>query len=287
MNETVDEEKIRYISLVRREGGEPILGIPYREMKVDPDLVASFVLAVVIYEEQQLRNFTKEGYIVLIEEGKHIIGILIIDKVESEEPYRESLKLIINAFEERYETKLNNWKGDIRPFREFALFILSVFPYNRVNLDLVPSIVAKSEATPDYKQEIPWSVETTYEKIELILGFINGKRTVREIIEASGLPEEEVVAIFSMLDRYKWIIFSRPLTDNTVLIKVMDPPKSYFVAYGDQLNQILDLFDGTRTLKEVCDLLPTGVEVVRTIAKTLITLNVLAHKSDMEEAAED
>ncbi len=281
----VDEEKIRYISLVKKEGGEPILGIPYREMRVDPDLIASFVLAVVIYEGQQLRNFTKEGYHVIIEEGTYIVGILVVDKVEDDEAYRESLLKIISRFEENYKSTLENWRGDIRPFREFALSILSIFPYTHVNLDLVPSLVSKSEATPDHQQEIPWSVGETNQKIDLILGFINGKRTVREIIDASQLPEREVIAIFSMLDKYNWIVYSRPLTDDTVLVKVRDPPMSYYVIYGEQLKQILSLFNGKRTLKEVCNLLPAGVEVVRTIAKTFISINVLAHKEDIEESS--
>ena len=53
---TLDITLVRYISLVRREGGEPIIGIPYREMSVDPDLVASFVLAVIIFEKRQLKT---------------------------------------------------------------------------------------------------------------------------------------------------------------------------------------------------------------------------------------
>ena len=70
MNETVEvKAEVRYLSLVRKEGGEPIIGIPYRAMSVDPDLVASFVLAVIIFENRQLKTFVKEGYVVVIEEG--------------------------------------------------------------------------------------------------------------------------------------------------------------------------------------------------------------------------
>ncbi len=93
----LNEEIVRYISLVRKDGGEPVLGISFREMSVDPDLVASFVLAIVIFENQQLRTFIKEGYVVVIEEGNHVIGLLIIDKVEDDEPYREALKGIIKS----------------------------------------------------------------------------------------------------------------------------------------------------------------------------------------------
>ncbi|MHA2021017.1 MAG: hypothetical protein ACW96N_04830 [Candidatus Thorarchaeota archaeon] len=60
MSDSKDQgAKVRYLSLVRREGGEPIIGIPYREMSVDPDLVASFVLAIIIFENRQLKTFIK------------------------------------------------------------------------------------------------------------------------------------------------------------------------------------------------------------------------------------
>lgn len=275
-------EKVRYISLVRREGGEPMLGIPYREMSVDPDLVASFVLAVIIFENRQMKTFTKEGYVVVIEEGEHVVGLLIIDRVEDEEVYRASLRRIIEQFESEYGTQLINWKGDIRPFREFALFILGVFPYRTLDWRLVPRLVTKSEAAPDHQADIPWSVGETDEKLHRLIGFINGKRTIHEIMDVSGLGDEETIAILSMLDRYKWISLTRHLSDSSVLVKVMDPPKFLLGVYGDQLVQIVNLFDGSRTLLEVCDELPTGIEVVRTVAKNLIDAGVLDYTEDVE-----
>jgi hypothetical protein len=279
---SVDEEKVRYISFVRKEGGEPILGIPYREMSVDPDLVASFVLAVIIFENRQLKTFTKEGYVVVIEEGKHVVGLLIVDRVEDEDPYRAALKEIIERFESEYDVQLNNWKGDIRPFREFALFVLGIFPYRRLNWDLVPRLVSKSEATPDRHASIPWSVGETDKKVHKMVGFINGKRTFREIIDASGLQEVEGLAIISMLDRYNWITVTRHLNDQSVLVKIIAPPKFLLGVYGDQLVQIVELFDGSRTLSEVCEELPTNIEVVRTVAKNLIDAGVIDYVDTVE-----
>lgn len=274
-NGSIDEEKVRYISFVRKEGGEPILGIPYREMSVDPDLVASFVLAVIIFENRQLKTFTKEGYVVVIEEGRHVVGLLIVDRVEDEDPYRSELIAIIERFETEYDSQLNNWKGDIRPFREFALHVLGVFPYRRLEWGLVPRLVPKSEATPDRHASIPWSVGETDQKIHRMVGFINGKRTFRDIIDASGLGERDGMAIISMLDRYNWITVTRHLSDSSVLVKIMAPPKFLLGVYGDQLVQIVEMFDGTRTLSEVCDELPTNIEVVRTVAKNLIDSGVI------------
>lgn len=270
-----ESEKVRYISLVRKAGGEPILGIPYRSMSVDPDLVASFVLAIIIFENRDLKTFTKEGYVVVIEEGKHVVGLLIVDKVEDDEPYRRNLKRIIAEFEEKYNDLLNNWKGDIRPFREYALDILSIYPYSDIDFELVPRLLKRSKATPDQKVKIPWSVGKTDEKVQEILGFINGKRSILEIMEASKYDQNEIGAIFSMLYRYKWISLSRKLESDSKIVKVSDPPRFLIGVYGNQLEHIVELCDGTRSLSDICDELPYSMEVVKTLAKNLIDAGVL------------
>ena len=273
----LNEEIVRYVSLVRNVGGERVLGITFREMSVDPDLVASFVLAIVIFENQQLRTFIKEGYVVVIEEGNHVVGLLIIDKVEDDEPYREALKGIIADFEAKYELQLALWRGDIRPFREFGIDILGVFPYRRFDWQLVPRLIKKSDAMPDYHATIPWSVGEANKKIQAVVGFINGKRTIKEIVESSGYSEAELTAIFSMLDQYKWITLSRRATKDTVLVKLTDTPKRLIGAYGDQLDGFVEMCNGTRTLEQVCELVPFEIEVLMTIAKNLIDAGVLGY----------
>ncbi|MFW9964197.1 MAG: hypothetical protein ACFFCX_11570 [Candidatus Sifarchaeia archaeon] len=278
MNETAETKaEVRYLSLVRKEGGEPIIGIPYRAMSVDPDLVASFVLAVIIFENRQLKTFVKEGYVVVIEEGDLVVGLLIVDKVDDDEPYRQNLIKIVEKFEANYEALLTSWKGDIRPFREYALDILQVYPYRTFDPKMIPRLVSKSEATPDYQAAIPWSVGTTDEKLQVILGYINGKRTIAEIIQQSEFEESEIMAIMSMLDKYKWITLIRRLEDNSVLTKIMDPPKFLLGVYGDQLAKLVELCDGSRTLSEICQLLPFNMEAVKTVANRLIDTGVLGY----------
>ncbi len=284
MTDTTKEHAlVRYLSLVRKEGGEPIIGIPYREMSVDPDLVASFVLAVIIFENRQLKTFTKEGYVVVIEEGEHVVGLLIVDRVEDDEPYRSALISLINHFESKYENQLLAWKGDIRPFREFALDILQVFPYRTFSLEMIPRLVMKSDAKPDYQSSIPWSVGETDEKIQTVIGFVNGKRTIDDIMNQSDLADSEILAILSMLDKYKWITLTRKLEDSSILKKIMDPPKFLIGVYGEQLTSIVEKCDGTRTLAEVCEMLPYNMEAVKLVAKNLIDSGVLGFRDDQME----
>ena len=269
------EEHVRYISLVRREGGEPVIGITYREMSVDPDLVASFVLAVIIFENRQLRRFVKEGYVVVIEEGKEMVGLLIIDKVEDEDPYREVLKGIIRTFETVYEAQLESWNGDVRPFREFALSILGAYPYRRFDWELVPRLSRKSDPAFEGYAPIPWSVGEADKKIQTVVSFVNGKRTILEIMQSTGLSQEDMVAIVSILDHFGWATFGRKITAETYLVKVSDPHKFLVGVYGEQINRFVELCDGTKNLEDVAALLSYSMEVLLTVAKSLVDAGVL------------
>jgi hypothetical protein len=256
-------------------------------MSVDPDLVASFVLAVIIFENRQLKTFVKEGYVVVIEEGAHVVGLLIVDKVEDDEPYRNNLIKIVNDFESKYEQQLIAWKGDIRPFREYALDILEVYPYQTFDLKMIPRLVSKSEATPDRQAPIPWSVGGTDEKLQIVIGYINGKRTIEDIMQQSEIDDSEIIAIMSMLDKYKWITLTRRLEDSSVLSKIMDPPMFLLGVYGDQLTKLVEQIDGTRTLSEICELLPYNIEAVKTVANRLIDAGVLGYVDSRTDGASE
>ncbi len=214
---------------------------------------------------------------VVIEEGEHVVGLLIVDKVEDDTPYRNNLIKIVEKFEANYQSQLISWKGDIRPFREYALDILEVYPYRTFDLKMIPRLVSKSEATPDYQTVIPWSVGETDEKLQVVLGYINGKRTIEEIMQQSEFEDSAIMAIMSMLDKYKWITLTRRLEDVSVLIKIMDPPMFLLGVYGDQLTRLVEKCDGTKTLSEICKLLPYNMEAVKTVANRLIDAGVLGY----------
>jgi hypothetical protein len=142
---------------------------------------------------------------------------------------------------------------------------------------MIPRLVTKSEATPDHHANIPWSVGETDEKFQIVLGYINGKRTIEEIMQQSEFEDSEIIAIMSMLDKYKWITLTRRLEDSSVLAKIMDPPMFLLGVYGDQLTKIVEQCDGTRTLSKICELLPFEMEVVKTVANRLIDAGVLGY----------
>ncbi len=248
----IDVSKVRYISLIRMEGGESVLNIPYAEMTVDPDLIAGFVTAVIIFAKTPIRTIRKAAYDILIEVGETVLVLLVVDPVPDEAPYRAKLQRILADVEATHGRKLRDFEGDVRIFRDFALNIIKDFPFFEVDFDLVP--IRKANGA-----RIGFRVGDVDKKLEQVEAFINGKRTVAEILDLIGLPEEEALAAVSTLAKYKWIGFKRRLADNDVLTRVdceavhIDRLKAQ---YGAPVEDLVASFDGAKSINEIFDKLP-------------------------------
>ena len=251
----IDVSKVRYISLIRMEGGESVLNVPYAEMTVDPDLIAGFVTAVIIFAKTPIRTIRKAAYDILIEVGETVLVLLVVDPVPDEAPYREKLTSILNKVEETHGRKLRDFEGDVRIFRDFALNIIKEFPYLEVDLDLVP--IRRTGGV-----RIGFRVGDVDKKLEQVEAFINGKRTVAEILDLIGLPEEEVLAAISALSKYKWIGFKRRLTENDILEHLecddVDIEKLRAQYESNAVDELIASFDGVKSISEVFDSLQSN-----------------------------
>ena len=271
----LDVSKVRYISLIRLEGGESILSLPYEEMSIDPDLIAGFVTAVIIFAKTPIRTIRKAAYDILIEVGETVLVLLVVDPVPSEAPYRERLQRILEDVEEKHGAKLKKFEGDVRRFREFSLEILMEFPFSTVDIDLVPSANKKGII-------MPFRVGTIDSKLEQLEAFINGKRTVAEIMDLIDLPENQVLALFSMLQKYKWINFKRRLTDNDILVNQECPDitlNSIKAQYGKPVDDMLNHFDGSMTITQVIEALPYDQQALWFLINKLVEVGCLAQKT--------
>lgn len=248
----LDVSKVRYISLIRMEGGESVLNIPYAELTVDPDLIAGFVTAVIIFAKTPIRTIRKAAYDILIQVGQSVLVLLVVDPVPDEAPYREKLQHILDEVETKHGDKLRHFEGDVRRFREFALTVIKEFPFQSADLNMVP--VSKENGV-----KIPFRVGNVDHELEQVESFINGKRTVAEIMDLMGLTDEEVLALISILTRYQWVEFKHRLTDADVLERddctaiVLDRLR---VQYGDVLDDLIAKFDGQTSISEVIASLP-------------------------------
>ncbi len=249
----MDVSKVKYISVIRLEGGESILNIPYAELTVDPDLIAGFVTAVIIFARTPIRTIKKATYDILIEVGKTVLVLMVVEPIPDEKPYREKLQLILSQVEHTHGDRLEKFEGDVRTFRESILTILKEFPYSDVDLNLVPCL-KKSGV------QVPFRVGKVDSLLEQIENFINGKRTVSEILDLIGLNEEEVLALLSVLKRYCWIDFKRRLTENDFLrVSKCENEKTLLYLtqqYGKPVTDLMDAFANPQRVEDVIASLP-------------------------------
>jgi hypothetical protein len=268
----LDVSKVRYVSLIRLEGGESILNVPYAEMTVDPDLIAGFVSAVIIFAKTPIRTIRKAAYDILIEVGETVLVLLVVDPVPDEAPYRERLVKILKLLEEEHGEKIRNFEGDIRRFREFALAILTEFPFGEPDLNLVP--IRRKDG-----QHIPFRVGEIDSQLEKLEGFINGKRTISEIMNLINLPDTQVVALVSILHKYGWIEFRKKLVDSDRLSKrECSPPALQKLRgeYGQPVDDILNACDGARRIKDIMDSLQYDRNAIWFLVNKLVEVGCLA-----------
>ena len=272
---TLDVSKVRYISLIRLEGGESVLNIPYAELTVDPDLIAGFVTAVIIFANTPIRTIRKQAYDILIEVGETVLVLLVVDPVPDEAPYRAKLKRILNAVEIQHGDRLRQFEGDIRRFREFALSIVREFPFSSPDLDTVP--VKKASGI-----RIPFRVASVDKELEQVESFINGKRTVSEIMDMMSLDDDDVLALISILSRYEWIDFRRRLTEDDILLRsncrglVLDRLKNDYGAA--EIENLLSSCDGTARIKDISASLGFDKDALWFLIGRLVELDCLKVK---------
>jgi hypothetical protein len=254
------------------EGGESVLNIPYAELTVDPDLIAGFVTAVIIFAKTPIRTIRKAAYDILIEVGENILVLLVVDPVADEAPYRDKLKRILSQVEVDHGDKLKNFEGDVRRFRESALTVVQEFPFSSADLDLVP-IKSKNGV------RIPFRVGLVDHDLEQIESFINGKRTIAEIMDLIGFPDEKVLALISILSRYQWIEFKTRLTEDNILVRKDCPDMKLNMLrsqYGQPLDDILKSFDGTKKVRDVLESLTYDPRALWFIINKLVEVGCLA-----------
>lgn len=254
------------------EGGESILSIPYAELSVDPDLIAGFVTAVIIYANTPIRTIRKAGYDILIEVGETVLVLLVVTPVPDETPYRKKLKRILSQVEEKYGKELKRFEGDVRRYRELALDIIVEFPFNIPAHNLVP--VKKNMGI-----QIPFRVGVVDQKTEQLEAFINGKKTVEEILNLIDLPDEEVVALLSMLARYRWIDYKKRLTEKDTL-KSQDCSDVVLASlkqqFGEAVDEILNAFGSGREISAIMEDLPYDTNAIWFLINKLLDAGCLS-----------
>ncbi|TXT54395.1 MAG: hypothetical protein BAJATHORv1_70095 [Candidatus Thorarchaeota archaeon] len=251
----IDLTTIRHILIMNKEGGEPLLNLPYQEMITDPALISALFRAVMDFLGQGLRQIAWQNKRYIFEGGEFSIVVAGLGKVDDVTNYQDKLKIILDDFEKKHSRKTLTM-GDMRPFKEDALFILRQFPMGDIDLDYSP-VATRG-------REFNWRVGVLDEKIERLLKFADGKRSVRQILDSIPIPENEVLGIFSILHRYGWVKFRRLIRDDDILI---------LQKRGDISIEAPDLiksFDGVKTFREVKEAVPYEPSVTVFLTSKLV-----------------
>jgi hypothetical protein len=197
--------------------------------------------------------------------------LLVVDPVPDEAPYREKLQTILDEVESKHGDKLRHFEGDVRRFREFALTVIKEFPFESADLNMIP-VRRKSGV------KIPFRVGKVDHDLEQVESFINGKRTVAEIMDLMGLNDEEVLALISILTRYHWIDFKDRLVGKDVLVQ-SDCPSIILEGlrgqYGEALDDLLAKVDGAATIDEIKDSLPYDRNALTFLITKLVDVGCL------------
>ena len=152
--------------------------------------------------------------------------------------------------------------------------IVKEFPFSSVDLDLVP--IRKESGI-----RIPFRVGAVDHDLEQIESFINGKRTLAEIMDLIGFTDDKVLALISVLDRYQWIDFKARLTDEDILVRSDCPEITLGMLksqYGKPLEDILEKFDGTLKIKEVAESLPYDPRALWFLINKMVEVGCLSVK---------
>ncbi len=130
------QQKIKYI-LILTHSGICVYNENFREKRELREIILAGALSgIKLYMEETLKSFpklktiSKENEVFLLEEGKYIIGVLVVE--QELEILKYFLKKIVYEFEEFFQDILKNWNGDtniFKPTKNIVNNILSIEKY--------------------------------------------------------------------------------------------------------------------------------------------------------------
>ncbi|MHA1231352.1 MAG: hypothetical protein ACTSPQ_11960 [Candidatus Helarchaeota archaeon] len=126
-------QSLRYLLVVHKDTGITIYSVNFSEHKLDPDLVSGFLSAIRSFgmelsggQSIGIRKMEYESLKIVLQEGSFInVGLILDDFPEQWLDLR--LKTFVKAVENQYKQYLENWTGDVRPFRDIGILFAKIF----------------------------------------------------------------------------------------------------------------------------------------------------------------
>ncbi len=277
MNDHIDALAIKNFLLIWRDAGFCLLNIPYTNpLHLDPDMLAGLLRAIQQVMNDGIKRITWKHQTILFEFADDLLYVLIMSSISNEIIYRTKLINVRDSVRRRFRAR-PEWSrcieaGQLRSIRECALDVIQSFHLRNLDLNLTPRLRESHEA-------IPFAVREFDEILELLIGFIDGKRTIYHIIDDSCIDRKIVLGLLSVLSHYDWIELVRVVDMDDKLKLVQNPTMLEFGNLGPKelFWKLVHEFTVTTTSKEVADKHRIDPYVVLFLAGKLLERGVLTY----------
>ncbi|MGY5859421.1 MAG: hypothetical protein RTU63_08620 [Candidatus Thorarchaeota archaeon] len=277
VNDHIDAMEIKNFLLIWRNAGFCLLNIPYTNpIQLDSDMLAGLLRTIQQVMNDGIRRITWKHQTILFEFADELLYVLIMSSVSNESIYRNRLIKVRDSIRRRFRER-PEWSrcieaGQLRSIRECALDVIQSFHLRNFDLDLTPKLL-------ENHRDIPFAVREFDEILEQLIGFIDGKRTIYQIIDDSGNDRKLVLGLISVLYHYEWIEIVRAINIEDKLILVQRPTEKELGSFGPKelLWKLFHDFTMAATCKEVAEIHGLDSHVVLFLAGKLLERGVLTY----------
>jgi hypothetical protein len=223
-----------------------------------------------------IKRITWKHQTILFEFADDLLYVLIMSSISNESIYRKRLIKVRDSIRKRFLER-PEWSrcidaGQLRSIRECALDVIQSFHLRELDLDLTPRLLESHE-------DIPFAVREFDENLEQLIGFIDGRRTIYQIIDDSRIDRKMVLGLLSVLYYYGWIELIRVVEIDDKLILVQKPTELELGSLGPKevLWKLIHEFTVATTSKEVAEMHKIDPHVVLFLAGKLLERGVLTY----------
>lgn len=273
----IDPSNLRNIMVIWLETGFCLLNVPYTNpLDVDSDMLAALLRAIQQVANDGIRKIGWEHHSILFEIKDNLLVVLIMRSASDDEPYRENLlaalRLIIRRFDMHPSWAEQILNGQVKSPRESILDVVQYFPLHIIDETLTPLVAEKGS-------KIGFDIGEFKLARESLCRYIDGKRTVKQIINDSGMNKSRAIGILSVLCYCNHITLLRVPREDDMLI--MTKPTLLCSAVSrlplEGIEEVLMDFDGTRSVRSIAQSNDLDMSVVLFIAKDLLAKGILSY----------
>ena len=276
MNDSPDPTKIRNFLLVWLETSFCLLNVPYHApLEMDPDMLSALLRAIQYMMNDGIRKIKKKQSTYLFEINKDLLFVLIMQSVPDEDIYRQALVKIKEEVSSKFQNR-PEWPrlvktGRIGMICECEIDVVPILPLMSIDRQLTPEFRSRRE-------DIPFDIGEFSDMLDLVCGFIDGKKTVAQIVDTIPIDVNLVRGLLSVLLAYDWIELIRVPSLGDTLTLVKEPTESDLNSFlpSRRVKELIHDFNGEFPINQIADNHKMNPSVVLFIARQLLERGILS-----------